>query len=570
MTRHFLLASLIGVVACSAPSVSIDHPTFARGSVAVASPEPLAEAVAMDILSAGGNAADAAVALAFALAVTFPEAGNIGGGGFILIRHKDEHVLIDCREVAPRKASRGMYLDEKGNVVPDLSTVGMLAVGVPGEVMGLWIAHKQFGSLPWADLLKPAVKLAREGFPASRGLEMSVRSHVRSLKGRTNFAKYFGDVKTGAIFRQPELAETLERIATRGADGFYGGKTAELVAQAMKARGGLIDEKDLSSYEARIRTPLHARIPELGIDVVTTPPPSSGGIALIQMLRMAGQWKADLLKAGRGSSQYIHLVAEIEKRVFADRAHFLGDTDFVRVPIQTLISPEYCKGRAALVDPVKISPTEQVKPGPAESPETTHFSVLDAQGNAVSHTTTLNGSFGSCEVVDGAGFLLNNEMDDFSAKPGVPNIYGVVGADANAIQPGKRMLSSMCPTMVYAADRELITGTPGGPTIFTSVFQITMNVYLFGLSLEEATDAPRFHHQLLPKDQIDMELNAQSAQEVSQELKARGYTISARQGIGDVHSILVKADPRAPDLMFYAKSDSRGSGKAEVKRVKRE
>lgn len=516
----------------------------------------------MDILARGGNAVDASVALAFAIAVTWPEAGNIGGGGFILVRHQGRHVLIDCREVAPRRATRNMYLDEKGEVVADRSTVGMLSVGVPGQVMGLWVAHQEFGSMPWVDLVMPAVTLAREGFIPSERHERGVKRHLQELKGRTNFEKYFGHLKAGELFKQPELADTLTRIAEGGADEFYGGKTARLTAESMRARGGLIDESDLKNYRARIRRPIEASIPELGIDVVTTPPPSSGGIALIQMLRMAAHWKSEMQKAGVNSARYVHLVAEIEKRVFADRAHYLGDPDYVRVPIERLTAEAYCRNRALLVDPDKISITEQVKPGSAESSETTHFSVTDAKGNAVSHTTTLNGSYGSGEVVEGAGYLLNNEMDDFSARPGVPNMYGVVGADANAIEPGKRMLSSMCPTMVYSRDKELITGTPGGPTIFTSVFQVTMNVFVFGDPLKQAMTRPRFHHQLLPKDQIDME---RFPDQVADELKAMGYKISSRS-IGDVHSILAQIDPEASGVVVQSESDPRGKGKAEVKR----
>lgn len=532
------------------------------GAGAVAAPEPYAADIGVEILRAGGNAVDAAVAVGFALAVTLPAAGNIGGGGFILIRHEGRHYLIDARERAPLKAQRDMYLDRDGKVIEGKSLYGIFAVGVPGSVRGLWEAHKRFGRLPWSRLVEPSIELADKGFTASRSLAQSVAAastEFRSARFRTNFDAYFGSVKEGQPFAQKELAQTLRRIAREGADGFYRGKTAELIVAQSDRYGGLLTLEDLAAYEAKWREPIHARISRLGLEVYTTPPPSSGGVALIQMLRMTEAKLDGSVK--HNSPEYIHLVAEIEKRVFADRAEYLGDPDFVKVPVERLIDPAYCKRRIMDFNPERITPTETVRPG-LESPETTHYSILDADGNAVSHTTTLNSSYGSGVVVEGAGFLLNNEMDDFSAKPSVPNLYGVIGAEANAIAPGKRMLSSMSPTMAYGADgRELILGTPGGPTIFTSNYQVILNLFHFGMTLADALSAPRFHHQLHPRDRLDYEGGRPPAAETLGALAAMGYQLNRRGLIGDEQCILVRGGER-PSV--EARSDPRGTGKSSV------
>jgi gamma-glutamyltranspeptidase/glutathione hydrolase len=532
------------------------------GAGAVAAPEPHAADVGVEILRAGGNAIDAAVAIGFALAVTYPAAGNIGGGGFILVRHDGRHYLVDARERAPLKAHRDMYLDDGGEVIEGKSLYGIFAVGVPGSVRGLWEAHRRFGKLKWERVVQPSIELAEKGFPASRGLARSLAAMAAEFESapfQTNFAKYFAGVKEGKTFVQPELAETLRRIAKEGPDGFYTGKTAERIIAQSTRYGGLLTLEDLARYEAKWREPVHARLPGLGLEVYTTPPPSSGGMALIQMLRMTEAKLDRTVK--HNSREYIHLVAEIEKRVFADRAEYLGDPDFVKAPVDRLIDEGYCRRRIAGFDPKRITPTETVKAG-LESPETTHYSVLDADGNAVSHTTTLNSSYGSGVVVEGAGFLLNNEMDDFSAKPGVPNLYGVIGAEANAIAPGKRMLSSMSPTMAYGADgRELILGTPGGPTIFTSNYQVILNVFHFGMSLADAVAAPRFHHQLHPKDRLDYEGGRAPPEETLRALAAMGYQLNRRGLIGDEHCILVTGgDPPRVE----ARSDPRGTGKSAV------
>ncbi|HLG42948.1 MAG TPA: gamma-glutamyltransferase [Planctomycetota bacterium] len=553
---------LAGIVAALFTVSAPESLPVGPGSGAVAAPDAHAARVGEAVLRAGGNAVDAAVAVAFALAVTYPVAGNIGGGGFILIRHEGKHYLVDARERAPLQASRDMYLDERKEVVEGKSLYGAFSIGVPGSVSGLWLAHRRFGKLEWSKLVVPAIELAEKGFDADKDLEQDVASSMRDFKAakfETNFEKYFGGVKAGRPLVQRELAETLRRIAREGADGFYKGRTAELIVQQVKRFGGLITQDDLAGYEAKWREPLNAKFPGLGLEIYTTPPPSSGGVALIQMLRMA-EAKLDRA-AAHNSKEYIHFVAEVEKRVFADRAQFLGDPDFVKVPVDRLTEAGYCRRRIETFDAGRITPTESVKAG-LESSETTHYSILDADGNAVSHTTTLNSGFGSGVVVEGAGFLLNDEMDDFSAKPGVPNLYGVIGAEANAIAPGKRMLSSMSPTMAYAAGRELILGTPGGPTIFTSNFQIVLNVFHFRKPLAEAMAAPRFHHQLFPKDQIDYENGREPAKDVLSALESLGYKLRRRPSIGDEHAILVETGGDAARV--DAQSDPRGIGKSVV------
>lgn len=412
---------------------------------AVAAPDQYGAKVAAHILQAGGNAVDAAVATAFTLAVTYPEAGNIGGGGFMTLYIDGKPYFLDYREVAPKAASKTLYLNEKGEVIENLSLVGSRAAGVPGTVLGLWEAHKRFGKLPWAELLTPAIGYARQGFTVA-DLQYQYREDANKLfAGKTNFGDYFGAMKPGTVFKQPELAATLERIAKSGADDFYHGETARLLVAQMQRDNGLIGAADLADYRVKWREPM--RISWRGNTVYTAPLPSSGGIALAQLLGIKEDRAADFKGVPLNSARYIHLLAEIEKRVFADRADYLGDPDFTQVPEAQLIAPDYLQKRAAEINPTAISPTEQVRPG-LETHQTTHFSIVDAAGNAVSNTYTLNWDFGSGVVVKGAGFLLNDEMDDFSAKPGVANAFGVVGSDANAIEPGKRMLSSMSPTIM--------------------------------------------------------------------------------------------------------------------------
>jgi gamma-glutamyltranspeptidase/glutathione hydrolase len=520
---------------------------------AVAAPDEYAAKVAAEILKKGGNAVDAAVATAFTLAVTYPEAGNIGGGGFMTLYVDGKPYFLDYREVAPKAATRDMYLDDKGEVVENLSLVGPRAAGVPGTVMGLWEAHQKFGKLPWSELLTPAIGYAKGGFTIA-AKQYQYRDDVQSLfKGATNFNDYFGSMKVGQRFTQPELAQTLERIADKGVSEFYQGKTADLLVAQMQADNGLITKQDLADYTAVWRNPI--AIAWRGNTVYTAPPPSSGGVALAQLLGIKEDRAADFKGVAHNSARYIHLLAEIEKRVFADRADYLGDPGFTKVPVDKLIDKTYLASRAAQVNPTAISATDGVRPG-LESHQTTHFSIVDKDGNAVSNTYTLNLDYGNGVVVKGAGFLLNNEMDDFSAKPGMANAFGVVGGNANAIAPGKRMLSSMSPTLVTRDGKvTLVLGTPGGSRIFTSIFQVMNNLYDYDMPLEKAVGAQRVHHQLLPKDTIYFDSYAPLTGEVADELKAMGYVLED-QGweMGDVQAIRVTGET------LETASDPRGRG----------
>lgn len=521
------------------------------GSGAVASPDRYGADTAELILRRGGNAVDAAIATAFTLAVTYPEAGNIGGGGFMTLWFDGKAYFLDYRETAPGKAHRDMYLDEDKQPIPDLSLVGHKASGVPGTVMGLWQAHQRFGSLPWPELLKPAIGYAQNGFIVAENQYQYRADLLQQLEGKTNFARYFADMQAGQNFTQPELAATLTRIATGGPADFYQGETARLIAAQMQRGGGLITLDDLASYKAGWREPIIT--PWRDKQLVTTAPPSSGGIALSQLLGLKQRLAAHFDGVALNSAQYVHLIAEIAKRVFADRADYLGDPDFTAVPQQQLLDAAYLDKRASEINPRQLSATAAVKPG-LEGYHTTHFSILDKHGNAVANTYTLNLDFGSGVVVEGGGFLLNNEMDDFSAKAGVPNAFGVVGSDANAIAPGKRMLSSMTPSLLVNDDKvELVIGTPGGSTIFTSIFQVITNLYDYQLSLQDAVAAPRFHHQLLPEHQITMEPYAPLPTGVQQVLQQQGYNLHTQSwNLGDIQAIRVTgteveavADPRS-------------------------
>jgi gamma-glutamyltranspeptidase/glutathione hydrolase len=520
---------------------------------AVAAPDQYGAQVAAQILKKGGNAVDAAVATAFTLAVTYPEAGNIGGGGFMTLFMNGRPYFLDYREAAPKAATRNMYLDDKGEVIPGMSLVGARASGVPGTVMGLWEAHQKFGKLPWAELLTPAIGYAKNGFKVADKQYMYGAEAIKQLNGKTNFADYFGDMKTGETFRQPELAKTLERIANKGADEFYQGQTADLLVAQMQHDNGLVTKEDLHDYKAVWRKPLHVNFN--GNTLYTAPLPSSGGIALAQLIGMKQLLADDFKDVPLNSARYIHLLAEIEKRVFADRANYLGDPDFAVAPVNQLTDNAYLAKRAHEVNPTAISPTENVKAG-LESHQTTHFSIVDAKGNAVSNTYTLNWDYGSGVVVKGAGFLLNDEMDDFSSKPGVANAFGVVGGDANAVQPGKRMLSSMSPSLVTRDGAvTLVLGTPGGSRIFTTVFQVLNNIYDFHMPLKDAVAAQRVHHQLLPKDTIYTEKFAPLAAPVADELTAMGYTLKDQGwSMGNVQAIKIDG------TKVETASDPRGRG----------
>ena len=521
------------------------------GDGAVASPDQYGAAVAQQILQRGGNAVDAAIATAFTLAVTYPEAGNIGGGGFMLIWFDGKPYFLDYRETAPAAAHRDMYLNDDKDVIANLSVIGHKASGVPGTVMGLWQAHQRFGSLPWKDLIAPAIEYAKSGFVVAENQYQYRADILQQLEGKTNFAQYFAAMQANQNFTQTELAATLARIAEHGPDDFYKGETARLLVAEMQRGGGLITAADLASYRAGWREPLV--FTWRNMQLISAPPPSSGGIALAQLLGLKQRLSSDFEKVVHNSSQYVHLMAELEKRVYADRAEYLGDPAFTSVPQQRLLSDAYLDKRATQINTKHISASENVKPG-LEGYHTTHFSILDKHGNAVSNTYTLNLDFGSGVVVTGAGFLLNNEMDDFSVKSGVPNAFGVIGGDANAIAPGKRMLSSMSPSLlVENKNVRLVVGTPGGSTIITTVFQVITNLFDFNMPLSQAVAAPRFHHQLWPKDQITMEPYAELPADVQQQLKTKGYQLHT-QGwhLGDIQAILrtktgieAASDPRA-------------------------
>lgn len=522
----------------------------------LAMPDPWSAAVAEQVLAGGGNAVDAAVAAAFTLAVTHPQAGNIGGGGFMLGVMGAQAFFLDFRERAPAAASRDMYLDREGRVIAGLSSVGGLAVGVPGTVAGLAAAHRRYGSLSWPALLAPAIRLAREGFVVPAGMAALVAERLQEVGDDTNFAEYFAALRDGDRFRQPELAGTLAAIAA-DPEAFYTGLPARQLVAQMQASGGLITARDLADYRPVWREPLRGQWRRF--QVLTAPPPSSGGIALLQLLLMRDSAAEVFSGVEHNSATYVHLLAELEKRVFADRAEYLGDPDQVEVPVSSLLAPDYLAARAAAVNPIGMSSPASVPPG-LESADTTHFSLIDGQGNALSLTTTLNWDFGSGVVVKGAGYLLNNQMDDFSASPGVPNLFGVVGSDRNAIAPGRRMLSSMTPTLVL--DNGAVTlalGSPGGSTIFTSVFQVMLNLYDRGMPLQQAVDALRFHHQLPQADLIRHDQRPIPAATRAGLLQL-GYRVEPNDwgDLGDVQAVQRRAG------VVTAAADGRGDGVARV------
>ena len=551
-----LLALCAGVT-----GVRADSPVAPR-QAAVATPDEFGSRTALAVMKRGGNAVDAAVATAFVLAVTYPEAGNLGGGGFMMIYHGGTPAFLDYRETAPAAATRDMYLDDQGAVIKNASVIGARAAGVPGTVAGLWMAHQRYGKRPWRELLQPAIRLARDGFTASAQMANRIHEAGGGYAGLTNFDHYFGKVRAGEVLRQPELAITLRRIAKGGEREFYHGKTAQLLVAQMQ-HGGLITLRDLAGYQAKWREPLTAEW--RGMTLLTAPLPSSGGFALIELLKMHDALGLQFAGLAHNSTQYVHLIAEMEKRVFADRAEYLGDPDFVQVPIERLIDPAYIARRAGEVRLHEISPVESAKPGLEEGMHTTHFSILDADGNAVANTYTLNDWYGNGVVVEGAGFLLNNEMDDFSIKPGVPNIYGVVGGGANAIAPGKRMLSSMTPTIALKNGHvALVAGSPGGSTIFTSVFQAMLNIYDFHMTPREAVSAGRFHHQLLPPDRIIYSVCCALPADSIAGLRALGYNpVQSPWEFGDLQVIAVNETGEVS-----AGSDPRDRGVAIIETLK--
>lgn len=498
-----MVSALLIALPVLAPSTHAASPEPVRGEQgAVASRSMIASRVGVDIMAAGGNAIDAAVATGFALAVTWPSAGNLGGGGFMVIRLADGTVITnDHREKAPLAATETMYQDEDGDIVDGLSTHSHLAVGVPGSVAGMLDVLERHGELDRATVLAPAIRLASEGFVLSHD---HARDFARALDRMAPYpasmAQFTRDgvpYVAGELFRQPDLARTLERIAAEGKAGFYTGETAELFVAEMERGGGIITREDLAQYQSVWREPIRGSY--RGYEIWSMPPPSSGGALLVQMLNVFEPF--DIAAMGFGSADAIHLMIEAERRAYADRAMHLGDTDFYDVPLEMLTSPAYARQRFADFDPETATPSDAVGAGswPAESPDTTHLSAMDAAGNVVSYTTTLNLSYGTKIVVTGAGFLLNNEMDDFSAKPGVPNAYGLIGREANAIAPSKRMLSSMTPTIVTKGGEPwLATGSPGGATIITTTLQVIVNSIDHEMALNDAVGRPRFHHQWQP------------------------------------------------------------------------
>ncbi len=555
---YLVLISFIAVGCASKQSITVSSKEeFANGAVVTA--HPLSSQVGVDILKKGGNAVDAAIAVKFALAVVYPNAGNIGGGGFMVYRSNTGEVSsLDFREKAPNTAFKDMYLDKDGNPITDLSLYGQLAAGVPGAVAGMDEAFKKYGTLSWKQLLQPAIELAEKGFPITEQQAGEFnRYKERFQKYNPNGAAIIRDTpwKKGDIFVQKELAQTLKRIAEHGRDGFYKGQTADYIVAEMKRGNGIITHQDLVDYQAIWRKPIIGEYK--GHKVISMPPPSSGGVALMALLQSVEKYP--LSQWGFQSDSTIRAMVEAERRVYADRATHLGDPDYYKVPVEHLTDAAFNQARMAKVSLAKATPSDEVKaskfPG-YESEETTHYSIVDKDGNAVSLTTTINGSYGSCVWVDGAGFLLNNEMDDFSVKPGTPNMYGLLGGKANAVEPGKRMLSAMTPTIIEKDGKlKMVVGTPGGSTIITSVFQTILNVLEFGMTAQESVSAARFHHQWKP-DRIDVEEKAIS-DSVRQSLTKDGYTIYKRGNIGRVENIVV-----LPNGKLQTGADHRGDDTA--------
>ena len=568
------MAALLALLAGLAPlrSRAAMQPVHAPHAMVV-SVQGLASQAGVDILRQGGNAVDAAVAVGFALAVVHPQAGNIGGGGFMLVRMGDGAAhFIDYREKAPANASRDMYLDAQGKVIPDASTIGYKSIGVPGSVAGMVYAEKKYGKLKLAQVMAPAIRLAREGFPLSWAEADEMRDPVlaRFPASRQIFQRDGNYYRAGEIFRQPELAATLEKIAAH-ADDFYHGEMARQIAAAVQQGGGLITAQDLANYQVKDRQPVRGTY--RGYEIISAPPPSSGGIALIEALNILEGY--DLGALGSRSAESIHLTVEAFRRAFYDRAEFLGDPDFAKIPVAQLLDKKYGVAWRASLDPHHASDSRQLKrpaefhgleryaaqhPQPfavREPQHTTHYSVVDAQGDAVSVTTTLNDSFGSHVTVAGLGFLLNDEMDDFTSKPGVPNMYGLIQSPNNAIAPEKRPLSAMTPTIVLRNGRLfLVLGSPGGPRIITTVANILMGVVDYGMNLQEAVDAPRFHHQWMP-DTIYLEKGF--SPDTVKLLEGMGHKVTQQGYWSDGECIEI--DPKTGDRLG-ATDERNVSGKA--------
>ncbi|MCK7633184.1 MULTISPECIES: gamma-glutamyltransferase [unclassified Shewanella] len=570
--RPLFLIVAMALPLLSSPSLYADEaPIFSQMATAqpvwakhgmVASQETLASRTGVEILKQGGNAVDAAVAVAFSLAVTLPRAGNIGGGGFMLVHLAKENktIAIDYREMAPSKAKKDIFLDENGDAVQKLSREHGLAVGVPGTVMGMSLALEKYGTMTLAQVAAPAIKMAQEGISITPDLAQSLAGLKRRMTQWPTTAAIFykadgSDYQVNDILKQPELAHSLSLIAEKGTKGFYEGETATKLINAVKEAGGIMTLDDLKHYKVVEREPVRGEY--RGYQVVSMPPPSSGGVHIIQMLNVLQQFPID--KLGHNTAQTIHLMAETMKYAYSDRSEYLGDPDFYKVPVNALTNADYAQKIASKIAINKTTPSSEIKPGklaPYESDQTTHFSVVDKWGNAVSNTYTLNFSYGSGLVAKGTGILLNNEMDDFSAKPGVPNGYGLVGGDANAVEGNKRPLSSMSPTIVMKDGKAfLITGSPGGSRIITTTLQIIMNVIDHGLNIAEASYAARVHHQWQP-DELRVESSVN--RDTISLLEAKGHKVTVQSAMGSTQSIMVT------EQGIFGASDPRHSGSEAV------